>query len=79
MGFAIGGLSRQVAGIVVLPLKPPSGLPAELASLVKATFKNARFDFAAEGLRCEIDVMLGGMEPAEAARQEPLALDRSDT
>jgi two-component sensor histidine kinase len=38
-------------------------------SLVKATFKNARFDFAAEGLRCEIDVMLGGMEPAEAVRK----------
>jgi len=61
---------------------PPVAAPTRRGfgtSLVKATFKNACFDFAAGGLRCEIDVMLGGMEPTEAARQEPLALDPSDT
>jgi two-component sensor histidine kinase len=43
-------------------------------SLVKATFKDARFDYAAEGLRCEIDVLLGRDPAATAAEAETVAI-----
>lgn len=36
-------------------------------SLIKATFPDARLDFAGEGLRCEIDVPLGRIDEAAAA------------
>jgi hypothetical protein len=36
--------------------------PAGRASLLKATFPDARFDYAIEGLSCEIDMRLGDVE-----------------
>jgi len=49
-------------------------------SLVKATFKNARFDYAPEGLRCEIDVLLGRADPAAAeAGADALAMGDTET
>jgi two-component sensor histidine kinase len=49
---------------------PPVSAPTRHGfgtSLVKATFKDARFDYAAGGLRCEFDVLLGRADPAAAA------------
>jgi two-component sensor histidine kinase len=44
-------------------------------SLVKATFKDARFDYAPDGLSCEIEVLLGRVGPAAAdAGPQALAL-----
>jgi len=49
-------------------------------SLVKATFKDARFVYAADGLCCEIDVLLGRADPAAAdAGPEALAIGGSET
>jgi hypothetical protein len=61
----IASTSRLVRGAVVLPSR--SGGPHVAApirqgfgtSLLKATFPDARFDYAIEGLSCEIDIPLG--------------------
>jgi two-component sensor histidine kinase len=49
-------------------------------SLVKATFKDARFDYAPDGLHCEIDVLLGRADPAAAETgADALAMGGTET
>jgi two-component sensor histidine kinase/integral membrane sensor domain MASE1 len=62
---------------------PPVAPPARHGfgtSLIKATFKDARFDYALDGLRCEIAVLLGRADPAAAdAGQQALAMGGTET